>query len=63
MKMGPFLDVGYQWHGAALLVRSGNVSLVGAILLVVSGVVGELLAFFGTFAPEEMQDVLGPFAS
>jgi len=62
VKLSALRELGWQLHGPALLHRSGAVSPVETFLLVVSEGLGAVLAFFGSFAPEEVREVLGPFA-
>lgn len=40
--------------------RAGAISLNAAVLLALSGVVGEVLAAFGSFAPDEVQELVAP---
>ncbi|CAM9405396.1 unnamed protein product [Ectocarpus fasciculatus] len=57
---GPLLDLGWQLQGTVVSYRAGAISLNAAILLAASGVVGEVLAAFGSFAPEEVQELVAP---
>lgn len=60
LSTGPIFDLGWQLQGVALSYRVGAFSLSTALLVGASGVFGELLAAFGSFAPDEVQELLGP---
>ncbi|CAM9531531.1 unnamed protein product [Ectocarpus sp. 12 AP-2014] len=60
LMKGPLLDLGWQLQGTVLSYRAGAISLNAAILLASSGVVGEVLAAFGSFAPQEVQELVAP---
>lgn len=63
LSMSPFFDLGWQLQGVILSYRVGAFSLATAFLVGASGVLGEVLAAFGSFAPEEVQELVGPIAS
>ncbi|CAB1101791.1 unnamed protein product [Ectocarpus sp. CCAP 1310/34] len=60
MSKSPIFDLAWQVQSVLLSYRAGAVNLASAFLLVSSGVVGEVLAAFGSLAPEEIQELVGP---
>ncbi|CAN0092072.1 unnamed protein product [Ectocarpus sp. 4 AP-2014] len=62
MSKSPIFDLAWQVQSVLLSYRAGAVSLASAFLLVSSGVVGEVLAAFGSLAPEEIQELVGPIS-
>lgn len=62
MSKSPIFDLAWQVQSVVLSYRAGAVSLASAFLLVSSGVLGEVLAAFGSLAPEEIQELVGPIS-
>lgn len=60
LSKSPIFDLGWQLQGVVLSYRVGAFSLATAFLVGSSGVVGEVLAAFGSLAPEEVQELVGP---
>ncbi|CAM9512885.1 unnamed protein product [Ectocarpus fasciculatus] len=60
MSKSPLFDLAWQVQGVVLSYRAGAVSLGSALLLASSGVLGEVLAAFGSLAPEDIQELVGP---
>lgn len=62
LSKGPIFDIGWQLQGVLISYRVGSFSLSTAFLVAASGVVGEVLAAFGSLAPEAVQELLGPIS-
>lgn len=62
LSMSPVYDIGWQLQGVILSYRVGVFSLATALSVGASGVLGEVLAAYGSFAPEEVQVLAGPAA-
>lgn len=58
LKKSDIYDLGWQVHGAILSYYIGALSLTEAILTVVGFVLGDILAALGSFAPEEVQELV-----
>jgi len=62
LSKSPMFDLGWQLQGVLLSYRVGAFSLSTAVLVAASGVLGEVLAAFGSLAPEAVQELAGPMA-
>ena len=60
ISTNPMFDLGWQLQGVILSYRVGLFNLTTAVLVGLSGVLGEVLAAVGSYAPEEVQEQVGP---
>lgn len=60
LKRSWILDLGWQVQGAVLSYRVGALSLTEAILVGAGFGLGGVLAALGSYAPEEVQELVGP---
>lgn len=62
LSKGIWFDLFWQLQGVILSYRTGSFGLLTSILAGCGGVAGEWMAAFGSFAPEIVQELVGPMA-
>ncbi|CAN0086080.1 unnamed protein product, partial [Hapterophycus canaliculatus] len=60
LSKSPIYDLGWQLQGVILSYRAGAFGLLTAVLVGCAGVLGEVLAAFGSLAPVAVEELLGP---
>ena len=60
LSKGPYLDIFWQLQGSVWSYRTGGFGLLAVIFVGASGVFGEVMAAFGSLAPDIVRELAGP---